>query len=145
VAYLPLKIKLPQLGSQNTQTLAQTLQKHDLTIVQFWASWCVGCGEMMVELLKRRKSESALGYIAISIDEDMATAERYFKTKNQDVKAAMPDTVLDEAGDRVATPLGITTLPYLVIAGKDGRILDRIEGHPKPSELSKRLQNARKK
>ena len=112
-AVVPMGSKLKLVSGKGVGTLGQTVEKFDVTIIQFWASWCVGCGEMMAELAKRSKQDTSIGYASVSIDEDIATAQRYFKAKSDEIKAAIPNALLDEAGEKIATPLKITTLPYV--------------------------------
>jgi thioredoxin-like negative regulator of GroEL len=138
-----LNNKLQFVSGNGTGTLGQTVNKFDVTVVQFWASWCVGCGEMMGELAKRSKADSSIGYASISIDEDLATAQRYFKAKPDYVRAAIPNALLDEGGENIATPLKINSLPYVIIVSKDGRVNEAIAGHPKPEELTKMIERAR--
>ncbi|MCX6125587.1 MAG: hypothetical protein NTV34_12710, partial [Proteobacteria bacterium] len=89
-ALVPMTTKLKLVSGKGIGTLGQTVEKFDVTIIQFWASWCVGCGEMMVELAKRSKLDTSIGYASVSIDEDIATAQRYFKAKSDEIKAVIP-------------------------------------------------------
>jgi hypothetical protein len=50
---------------------------------------------------------------------------------------------LDEAGDKIATPLKIKSLPYLIVVSRDGVIREAVAGHPKPQELTALLQKVR--
>ena len=140
---LPLNMKLSVVGGKTKKTLSDVLKDHDLNIVQFWASWCVGCGEIMAQLAQRTKTDTSIGYASISIDEDMPTALRYFKAKPDEVKAALPNSLLDKGGEKVATPLGIKSLPALLITGKDGIVKEHVVGHPKPEELTKLIAKIR--
>lgn len=143
VLMIPTTTKLKLVSGTGSATLGDTLGKYDVTVIQFWASWCVGCGEMMSELAKRTKVDSSVGYASVSIDEDLATAQRYFKSKPADVKAAIPNALLDEEGNKIASPLKITTLPYVLVATKDGRVRESVAGHPKPAELTAMIARAR--
>jgi hypothetical protein len=140
---IPLNIKLAKVQGKGTATLGETLSKHDVTLVQFWASWCVGCGEVMVEMSQRTKKDPSLGFASVSIDEDMATARGYFASKPNDVKKAMNFVLLDAGGEKVATSLNISELPYLVVATNDGRVHESFRGHPRPEDLTAVIQKAR--
>lgn len=142
-AIVPMGIKLPLVAGKGTTTLGETIKKHDVTVVQFWASWCVGCGDIMSDLSKRSKADPTLGFTSVSIDEDMETAQRYFKAKPEEVRAAMPNAVLDEAGEKIAQPLNIKTLPYILIATQDGVVQESVLGHPKSEELTAMIQRVR--
>lgn len=133
---VPLNPSLPFVNGKGSTSMGANLKKYDLTIIQFWASWCVGCGDVMAQLAKRSKQDSTVGYSSISIDEDMPTARRYFASKPPEVKAAMPNALLDAGGERIATPLKIKSLPVVIIAARDGQVVELIAGHPKPQQLT---------
>ncbi|MCX6118262.1 MAG: thioredoxin-like domain-containing protein [Proteobacteria bacterium] len=140
---VPLKPKLTLVGSKKKKTLGDVLKSNDVSIMQFWASWCVGCGEVMSQLAKRSKTDTSVGYVSVSIDEDMPTAVRYFRSKPEDVRAALPNALLDEGGEKIAEPLNITSLPVVLIVGRDGTVYQKIAGHPKPADLNTMIAKIR--
>jgi thiol-disulfide isomerase/thioredoxin len=140
---MPLSAKLSLIGGKSKKTIKEVLKGRDLSIIQFWASWCVGCGDVMAQLAKRSKTDPSVGYFSISIDEDMPTAVRYFKSKPPEVTAALPNALLDKGGETIASPLNIKSLPIVIIASEDGVIKEVIAGHPKPEELTKLIAKLR--
>ena len=128
--------RLPSISSKGMVNVGDTLNGHDLTIIQFWASWCAGCGAVMADLAKRTKVDSSIGYASISVDEDMETARNYFKAKPADVREALPNAWLDAGGAKIGTALEIKSLPFIVITTSDGRVVQSMQGHPKPEELT---------
>lgn len=135
--------RLPSVSSKGVVSIGETLKGHDLTIVQFWASWCVGCGDVMADMAKRIAADSSVGYASISIDEDMETARNYFKAKPAAVREALPNAWLDVSGAKVANKLEIKSLPFLMITTSDGRVVQTMQGHPKPEELTAAIAKAR--
>lgn len=135
--------KLPSVSSKGVVNIGETLKAHDLTIVQFWASWCVGCGAVMADLAKRTKTDPSVGYASISVDEDMETARNYFKAKPSDVREALPNVWLDAGGAKVGSKLEVKSLPFIVITNSDGHVVQSMQGHPKPEELTAMIAKLR--
>lgn len=135
--------RLPSVSSKGIVSIGETLKGHDLTIIQFWASWCVGCGLVMADLAKRTAFDSSIGYASISVDEDMETARNYFNAKPTDVRRALPNAWLDAGGAKVGSKLDIKSLPFMVIVTSDGRVVQSIQGHPKQEQLTATIAKIR--
>lgn len=133
---IPTNTKLPSVSGKGVVSIGETLKTHDLTVVQFWASWCVGCGPVMADLAKRTNTDSSIGYASISVDEDMETARGYFKSKPTEVREALPNVWLDAGGAKLSSKLDIKSLPLIVITTNDGRVLQSMHGHPKQEDLT---------
>lgn len=135
--------RLPSVSSKGVVSIGETLKGHDLTVIQFWASWCVGCGPVMADLAKRTSVDSSIGYASISVDEDMETARNYFNAKPAEVRQALPNAWLDAAGAKVGSQLQIKSLPFIVIVSNDGRVVQSMQGHPKQEELTASITKIR--
>lgn len=136
--------ELPSVSGKSSANIGQTMKSHDLTVVQFWASWCVGCGAVMADLATRSKTDSSIGYASISVDEDMETARNYFKSKPSEVCEALPNVWLDGGGAKLGTKLNIKSLPFMVITNEKGDVVQSISGHPKSEELTAIIAKLRK-
>ena len=57
---------------RNYVALYDEISKHDITIIDFWASWCGPCMNEMPRLVKLYADykDSGLGIIGISLDKD---------------------------------------------------------------------------
>lgn len=139
----PMTLKIPVVGTKKKMAAKDFAKDKKVMIVQFWASWCVGCGEVMADLAARSKKDSAVGFVTISLDEDMPTAVRYFKAKPDVVKQALPNALLDKAGEQIAEPLGIKSLPALIVMNSEGNISQTMNGHPKAGELDAAIQKVK--
>lgn len=137
--------QLPSVSGKSSANIGQTMQGHDLTVVQFWASWCVGCGAVMADLATRTKTDSSIGYASISVDEDMETARNYFKSKPSEVCEALPNVWLDGGGAKLGSRLNIKSLPFMVITNEKGDVVQSISGHPKSEELTAIITKLRDK
>ncbi len=107
----------------------------DVTVVQFWASWCVGCAEVMAEMSGILQTRKDIGFVSISLDETKELAVKYFANKSDIVKATMPRAFLDPSGALFSEANSVDSLPYLIFVKKDGTVLRRVAGHPKKSDM----------
>jgi thiol-disulfide isomerase/thioredoxin len=127
------KSALPALSS--TTTFAGDTSKNNLTVIQFWASWCTGCGTVMGQMTDIMKKNKKLGYVSVSLDETKDVAMKFFTNKEEKAKGALPVSYLDASGASFAEPNGVESLPYLLVVDKSGSVLRRIKGHPSASDL----------
>jgi thiol-disulfide isomerase/thioredoxin len=127
------KTALPALSS--TTTFAGDTSKNNLTVIQFWASWCTGCGTVMGQMTDILKKNKKLGYVSVSLDETKDVAMKFFTNKEEKAKGALPVSYLDASGASFAEPNGVESLPYLLVVDKSGAVLRRIKGHPSSADL----------
>jgi thiol-disulfide isomerase/thioredoxin len=114
--------------------------KGDLVIYQFWASWCTGCGNVMAQLAKTLEAHPNVSYVAISLDETKDVALKFFANKPEAAKFALSRSYLDDSGKYFAEPSKVDSLPYIIIAKKDGTVIKRFKGHPAQQELESLLK-----
>ena len=112
------------------------LAGRDLTVVQYWASWCTGCAVVMGEISDIVKTRQDIGYVTISLDETRDVAMKFFANKSEVVQSTIKRSYLDPSGMTFAEAAGVDSLPYLMLVGKDGTILKRIKGHPTKSDMA---------
>jgi thiol-disulfide isomerase/thioredoxin len=127
------KTALPALSS--TTTFSGDTSKNSLTVIQFWASWCTGCGTVMGQMTDILKKNKKLGYVSVSLDESKDVAMKFFTNKEEKAKGALPLSYLDASGASFAEPNGVESLPYLLVVDKSGSVLKRIKGHPSAADL----------
>ncbi|NBQ54614.1 MAG: TlpA family protein disulfide reductase [Proteobacteria bacterium] len=108
-------------------------------IVQFWASWCVGCRKTMDMVLESNK-EQGLPFFMVSMDEDPAAARNYLQRAGASSDQLQSVTLVDTKQE-IATALKITAVPTLLLIDRDGKIAGRIVGHTTPAEI-KSLQRS---
>lgn len=127
------KTALPALSSAST--FSGDTSKSNLTVIQFWASWCTGCGTVMGQMTDILKKNKKLGYVSVSLDETKDVAMKFFTNKEEKAKGALPVSYLDASGASFAEPNGVESLPYLLVVDKSGSVLKRIKGHPSSADL----------
>lgn len=128
---LPSKFSLKGISGK---TLSQADFKSDVTVVQFWASWCFSCSTTMRDLSKWSNGKRGVKFVQVSVDEKMSDAEAYFDGKNASLGYLKKTAFLDPEG-KVAAKLGIQSIPTVLVFGKDGVILKTIVGHPNSNDL----------
>ena len=127
------KTRLPSLTGNST--FAGDSFREDLTIIQFWASWCTGCAAVMSQINELLPNHPDVGYVSISLDETKDVALKYFVNKSETTRKAVKNSFLDASGETFSQLNGVETLPYLLIVDKHGLILKRILGHPTKDDL----------
>lgn len=110
--------------------VSKRLKNKKGVILQFWASWCTGCGENMKTLMGMTEgsSKSSFVFIPISIDDNKELALTYFKTKGPELNKAKRLAVWDENAS-LTEGFGVTSVPALVILNEKGGELLRVDGH----------------
>lgn len=133
------KIKAPKAPLKSIadgSTYAADTSKSDVTVIQFWASWCTGCGVVMTQMTDILATHPQTGYVTISLDETADIAMKFFANKPATTKDVIKRSFLDASGQSFAELNGIDSLPYLLIVNKDGKIIKRVKGHPTKADLA---------
>ena len=106
------------------QPSAQTAWDGKLVVVNFWASWCAPCRDEMPELERFHQEQRAKGVevVGIAID-DPAAVKEFLNTTPVSYSIVF-------ARDAIPSPttlFGNThgALPYSVLIGRDGRVLEQ--------------------
>jgi thiol-disulfide isomerase/thioredoxin len=109
-------------------------------LIHYWATWCEPCKQDMTLLkqLQAKYARQGFALIGVNLDSDRETAVRFLQSNS------LPWPHLFEPGgldSRLATELGILTLPTMILVGKDGTVLNRnIHAAELDEELKKRLR-----
>jgi thiol-disulfide isomerase/thioredoxin len=107
-------------------------------LLDFWATWCGSCRAAMPEIdaIATRFADRGL-VVWGATDEAAATVEAFFR------RSSSPRVGYTLALDPRGTTrrrFGITGLPTVVVIGRDGRIVDVVEGAG--AEASRRIEAA---
>lgn len=104
------------------KTLSEEIAKHDMTVIDFWASWCGPCRNEMPTMVKLRQSynEKQLGIIGVSLD----TNYNKWTAAFDEMQMNWPQFSELKGWDcYIVQKLGINSIPYTIIVDKNRNIL----------------------
>lgn len=101
------------------QTLGDIAKSNKLTIVQFWATWCVECRLALPHLAKvyQRQHPEGLEVVAVSIDDSLETVTDYTK------KVSLPFPIAIDSDGALRRQFEIQGVPVALALDKDGKLL----------------------
>jgi len=112
-----------------------------MVLIHYWAAWCEPFKQQDVAVLKSVQAKYArqgFSLIGVNLDEEPATASDFLRSNS------LPWPQLHESGgldSRLATELGIVTLPTMILVDAEGKVLNRsIYAAELEQELAKRLR-----
>ncbi len=110
----------PELRVEHRDGRAQqVVWGEGVTLVHFWATWCVPCREELPGLLEATRS-SGVPLLAVS-DEPWETIGTFFEGR-------IPEGVVRVGAGEAAARFGVSGLPDTFIVDEDGRIVARVGG-----------------
>lgn len=106
-----------------------------VVLLQFWASWCRSCGQLMSDLDEVAARFPSVRYLAVSTDEDAADGRR--RLASHPLFPRHPERFFHDTHGRLAARLQVTTVPTVLVVAADGRVRLRHSGHFNSSELGR--------
>lgn len=107
--------------SGNSVAFNQTFEKGKVTLVSFWATWCVPCKKeikMVREKMAEWKTQADFNYMTISEDDSRATAQvkSYAKSQGWDFP------YYQDPNADLKRSLNFQNVPFTIIVDKNGKI-----------------------
>lgn len=114
----------------------------DLTLVNFWATWCPPCIEEMPELSQFHSEMSSKGVKVVGLAVDSPSNVREFLTNKS---FSYPLLITGGAGTELAKKMGnaIDALPYTVLIDEKNRIIKQKAGRIREEELKSWISEVR--
>lgn len=103
-------------------------QTGEITIIDFWATWCLPCQRQLKELTKLCEKDNRIRIVLIS-KEPLSVTSKYLGAH-----APSLNTFCDERG-KVHEAYGVQHLPTLVILDEDGIIREQTVGYHSCEDL----------
>lgn len=121
----PIQMDLPNtpIKELNGSTIAfnQTFEKGKVTLVSFWATWCVPCKKeikMVREKMPEWKTQAEFNYMTISVDDSRATAQVKSFAKSQ----GWDFPYYQDPNSDLKRSLNFQNVPFTIIVDKNGKI-----------------------
>ncbi len=115
-------------------TLFSELQGEQLTVIDFWATWCGPCLNSLPDLanLSKEFSDQGVAFVGVNVDSPRNLA----KVKPFAKSIGIPYPVLLDLNSEVMGQLNVTAMPTLLIVNSEREILFLHEGYrPGDDEL----------
>ncbi|KAA5537390.1 TlpA family protein disulfide reductase [Taibaiella lutea] len=99
----------------------QSFEKGKVTLVSFWATWCIPCKKEIIAVrnnMESWKKEVDFNYVTVSVDDSRATAQvkAYAKSQGWDFP------YYQDPNSDLKRSLNFQNVPFSIIVGKDGKI-----------------------
>ncbi len=105
-----------------TLLASEEFARHDVTIVDFWASWCGPCRREMPSLVRLygEYRDRGLGIIGVSLDESRPDWVGAVEQMGMDWPQVSD---LKGWGNEVAVRYGVRSIPFTAVVDRKGRLL----------------------
>ncbi len=115
----------------------------ELTLLDFWATWCQPCKKTMRELQARFEANPEdLRIIGVSIDEGSSALRKVRRFVR--AQGASYPIVLDDQESPAWTALQVRAVPTMMLVDREGRVVWRYTGPDGDARLDKFLEEHRK-
>lgn len=125
--------QIKDVNSSKKIAFNQTVEPGKVTLINFWATWCVPCKKEIKNVRKKMpewKKEADFNYVTVSIDETRAEGlvRSYAKSQGWDFPY-----YIDPNGD-LKRSLNFQTVPFTVIVDKTGKVAYMHSGYEEGGE-----------
>lgn len=105
-------------------------------LLNFWATWCPPCVREMPLIDEFHRQQQARGWHVLGLAVDSPTPVREFLSRRP---VSFPIGLAGLDGSELARTLGNAegSLPFTVVLGSEGRVIDRKLGALKPADLAR--------
>lgn len=125
--------QIKDVNSGKKVNFNETFEKGKVTLISFWATWCVPCKKEIKNIsmkLPAWKKEADFNYMTISVDE--ARAEGLVRTYAISQGWAFPYYI--DANSDLKRSLSFQSVPFTVIVDKNGRVAFTHTGYEEGGE-----------
>lgn len=122
-----------------SKTLIDWMGDDEAMLVDFWASWCGPCIQLMPSLKEKQSTLSEQGIFVAGINTDRRDQlENAKKVREREEMGSVP-WLLDRNGGDLSGMLMIDSIPRMVLIDRSGKVL--YNGHPMDPSLETALAN----
>lgn len=133
---VPMDMEIASVDGE-TKTLKAWMGDNKALLVDFWASWCGPCMQLMPELKEKSEKLSAQGIYVAGLNTD--DSDQLNKAKKVQETRGMEGVpwLLDPDGSTLSGLLFVDSIPRMVLIDPEGEVL--YNGHPMDPGLSRAL------
>jgi thiol-disulfide isomerase/thioredoxin len=136
MAKVTVDMKLPITTSKGeATTLSDQLGKDKAILLDFWATWCGPCINLMPELRKKADLLKKHGIVVAGMNNEGDESKADEVRAKKDMK--MP-WLVEPKGSPFSEQLGIDSIPRMILLSPDGKVL--FNGHPEEPGLWEALK-----
>ncbi len=125
------------MSNGETTTLADQMAGKKAVLLDFWASWCGPCMQLMPELKKKAEQLSQHGIVVAGMNKDDEKAEAVAEKVRSEQEIEFP-WLIEPADRPFSKLLEIDSIPRMILISPDGKVL--YNGHPQDPGLWSALQ-----
>lgn len=115
----------------NEISAKEVFSKNKVTLIDFWASWCVPCRAQNPDFVQLYKKYHSKGFEILSVAEDKEDAD----WKNAIIQDNMTWQHVNDDYKRIANMYNVGAIPYAVLVNKQGGIIAEKIGSGKLKRL----------
>ncbi len=132
--YLGKKMPAFQIKTLAGKTLTQESLKGKVTLIDFWATWCIPCRLAMptIEKISKKYKAQGLQVIGADVQDDNVSKDVFAKT----VKRIGVTYPIARKADNLFTKLDVPGLPTLILVDKTGTIRYYVSGFDEKEEAA---------
>ncbi len=126
----------------NLQGLQQNLHEYQgkIIVLNFWATWCPPCREEMPELSTLHSEYKSRNVVVLGVAEDeLPLVKEYLLSSPVTYPIFIAENDAMNLGTNLGNDKGV--LPYTVIIGADGSVIETFYGRITKTLIEKSLQN----
>ncbi len=127
----PVSFTLPDMEGKNIAVG----MPGEITIINFWATWCPPCRSEMPELDRFAQNHKEVALYAVNIQEYSDKVKEFMQKNNYSLHVLM-----DKDGT-IAKKFQITAIPTTIVIDKNGNIKYRKSGGVTQAELESVIKN----
>ena len=125
---VPMNLEIA-VSSGGMTTLGNLVKDWKAILLDFWATWCGPCIQLMPETLKRAETLKPKGILVAGMNTESVEKAEAFRRERK-----ISHTWLVEPSDRpLSRLLLIDSIPRIVLVGREGQVL--FNGHPMDGKL----------
>lgn len=124
---IPMDMKIASADGEE-KTLTQWLGGNQALLIDFWASWCGPCIQLMPELRAKAEALPDQGVVVMGMNTDADDPVSKAKKTRSDHKMELMPWLLEPESRPLSQMLMINSIPRMILVSPEGKVL--YNGHP---------------